>query len=96
MPALKSMNTASAIAITTSVLVVWWTTTLSMITCVPSGVARPISWMKSEASSTSRHTLLCRSNSFANHLNPNPAARAASGSVGDWLADSFLSRRTFG
>ena len=60
-------------AIATSVLCVWWTTTLSMTTCVKSGVASPTSWMASEASSTSRQMALCRASSGTNQRKPNAA-----------------------
>ncbi len=59
----KITKMASADAITTSVLVVWWTMTLSMMTWLHSGVANAMSWMNSDASSTSRHTLRCRASS---------------------------------
>lgn len=67
----------SPTAITTRVLVVWCTTTLSMTTWVPSGVASAMSWMKSEAESTSRHTALWRSSSAQNQRKPKRAADGA-------------------
>ena len=62
---------------TASVLVVWCTTTLSMITCVPSGVARAMSWMKRDAESTSRQTALWRSSSAQNQRKPKRVAAGA-------------------
>ena len=86
---MNSMNSTSATPITTSVLCVWCTTTLSMMTWVKSGIARPISWITSEASSTSRQTRLCFSSSGMNQRKPKRAERrsmssgsAASSAVG--------------
>jgi hypothetical protein len=45
----KITNTPSAKAMTASVLVVWCTITLSMITWLPRGVASAMSWIRSEA-----------------------------------------------
>ena len=64
------MNTARPMPITISVLWVWWTTTLSMITWVNSGVPSASTWMISEAISTSRQMRLCFSSSGMNQWKP--------------------------
>ncbi len=69
---LNSMNMASATPTATSVLCVWCTTTLSMMTCVNSGVVRPTNWMATEASSTSRQMDLYFSNCGMNQRKPKP------------------------
>ena len=72
---------------TISVLTVWCTTTLSMTTCVKSGVASASSWIASEASSTSRQIGLCLSSSGTNQRKPNGRGRLGAGvRVGDRLA----------
>ena len=79
-----------ATAITTSVLLVWCTTTLSMITCVTRGVASAMSWMKSDAASTSRQTARWRSSSAQNQRKPKlaaagaPSPRGAAADAGSW------------
>ena len=83
------MNSRSATAITSSVLVVRWTTTLSMMACVNSGVARPRTWITSDATSTSRHTLRWRRISVRNQ--PKPNGRPRGDSCG--LSLRFVSRR---
>lgn len=77
MPVLNSMNITRPAAIAISVLVVWWTMTLSIMTWVNTGVLSPISWMNSEANSTSRQMRLCRSSSLPNQRKPKRAAAAA-------------------
>ena len=80
-------KTPSANAITASVLVVWCTITLSMMTWLHSGVASAMSWITSEATSTSRQMPRWRASSAMNQRKPNAragptasssAARAAS------------------
>jgi len=66
---------------------------LSITTWVPIGVVRPISWMKSEASSTSRQMRLCRSISVQNQRKPNFEAAGAPSPSGA-CADSCRTRST--
>jgi len=80
---------------TIRVLWVWWTTTLSMMTWVKSGVASASSWMISEAISTSRQMRLCFNSSGMNHLKPNSAllVSAPSGSLTALRFERQLERR---
>lgn len=64
---------------------------MSITTWVPSGVVRPISWMKSEANSTSRQMRLCFANSAQNQRKPNfdatgaPSPAAGSAAASRWI-----------
>jgi len=94
MPALNSKNIPRPTAIAMSVLSVWCTTTLSMTTWVPIGMVSPISWMKKDASSTSRQTRLCRNSSVQNQRKPNFVAAGAPSSVAGSFVDSCRTSST--
>ena len=88
------MNIASPTAMAMRVLSVWCTTTLSITTWVPSGVVRPITWMKNEARSTSRQMRLCLSISAQNQRKPNFEVTGVPSSAAGSFADSCRTRST--